>query len=77
MTDKEKVLTHITDRAAISANLAEGFHSTVVPIETARELKEMCEELAAALEYHIAQTRPIDRSGAALARYQAMKEKAK
>lgn len=72
MTDKEKVLTHITDRAAISANLAEGFHSTVVPIETARELEEMCEELArCAIEG--------DTNGMlfALARYQQLKEKAK
>jgi len=71
-------MTPITDRAAgYVVHVVGPTDYQAVPIETARELKEMCEELAAALEYHIAQTRPIDRSGAALARYQAMKEKAK
>ena len=99
MTDKEKVLTPITDRAAFTVFEMFGRdpktqevwwktdeESTLVFVETARELEEMCEELAAELEEIVdwmkverAPLRPQEISSIKLklARYQAMQEKAK
>lgn len=78
MTDKEKVLTPITDRAEIPA-----FHplkpvsEMMVLAETARELESMCEELYGSLELAWNGALRQSRYENLRARYQAMKEKAK
>ena len=87
MTDKEKVLTPITDRAAFTVFEMFGRdpktqevwwktdeESTLVFVETARELEEIAEELARCLA---SEDYKYTWSVAALARYQQLKEKAK
>jgi len=69
--------TPISDRAEARIATMTAYYGLTVPSETARELERMAGELAEALAYHLEQTRPIQRTTEALARWQAMKDASK
>ena len=80
MTDKEKVLTPIVDR--VIASTGSRVEKTARLITKARELEEIAEELSKQLNLMLQFTPKwadvlLKNNCAALARYQAMKEKAK
>jgi len=73
-------MTPITDRAAgYVVHVVGPTDYQAVPIETARELESMCEELARCLEALCSNHHPTMyiRAEDALAHYQQLKEKAK